>query len=342
MTETSSQQTGAREPGRRQVLKGAAVLGGLVVVGGGGALAWQLRSGDSPADGATAGADQSTLDELADAAVSGGPGKDGIPPIDDPQFAAADEIDFLQDDDIVFGLEYGGEARAYPQPVLVWHEIVNDTFGDDHVSVTYCPLTGTTVGFTGTDERPDMTLGTTGDLVNSNLLMYDRDTDSEWPQVLGTAISGELKGQVLRTIPLVWTTWRAWRAAHPDSRVLTTDTGALRDYHRDPYGSYREASGYYVDEGTIFPVEPSDDTFGNKEVVLGVRGGDSQVAILKDRVREDGTVDAEVGGVSVRAEWDEALETARVVRADNGEPADFMDAMWFSWYSFYPNTEVRQ
>ncbi|WP_219632366.1 DUF3179 domain-containing (seleno)protein [Haloechinothrix aidingensis] len=337
MTENSP-----REPGRRQVLKGAAVLGGLAVVGGGGALAWQLRSGDPPADGAATAGERSTLDELANAVVSGGPGKDGIPPIDDPRFAGIDDIDFLQDDDIVFGLVFGGEARAYPQPVLVWHEIVNDTFGDDHVAVTYCPLTGTTVGFTGTDERPDMTFGTTGNLINSNLLMYDRDTDSDWPQVLGTAISGTLKGQQLRPVPLVWTTWRAWRAEHPDSRVLTTDTGALRDYHRDPYGSYREQSGYYVDEGTIFPVEPTDDTFGSKEVVLGIRGGDSQLAIPRELVREEGTVDAEVGGVSVRAEWDGELDTARVSRAGSGEPADFMDAMWFSWYSFYPNTEVRR
>lgn len=325
---------------RRQMLKGVGLLGGLAALGTG---SWYALSGDD--DGGTlatpsAGGRQPELDRLADAAVSGGPGKDGIPSIDEPKFVPASEATFLSAEDRVFGLVRRGEVRAYPQLVLVWHEIVNDTVAGEKLAVTYCPLTGTVIAFTGLPGRQGMTFGTTGRLVNSNLLMYDRQTNSEWPQILGTAISGELKGQTLTTVPLAWSTWRAWRARHPGTRVLSTDTGALRDYGRDPYGSYPNQSGYYVEGEPIFPVEPSDDRFDPKDVVIGVRSRGEQLAIPKALIRDHETVDAEVGGTPIVARWDRRLDTARVMRRDNGHPADFLDAMWFAWYAFYPRTEV--
>lgn len=326
-------------PSRRQILKGVGVLGGLAAIG---AVGWQALSPDDPPATASkgGGGGDAELDELAAAAVSGGPPKDGIPSIDKPRFISAADAGFLTDDDRVFGLIRGGETRAYPQQVLVFHEIVNDTIGGERIAVTYCPLTGTVVGFTGLPDRPGLTFGTTGKLVNSNLLMYDRETDSEWPQVLGTAVSGQLYGQRLLTVPLVWSTWQAWRAAHPGTRVLSTDTGTLRDYGSDPYGSYRDSSGYYAGGGPIFPVQHTDDRFGPKEVVIGVRSDDRQLAIPKAVVRREGTMEAKVGGAEVRAEWDDALNSARVVGAD-GKDADFMDAMWFAWYAFYPQTKVH-
>ncbi|MGH3948906.1 MAG: DUF3179 domain-containing protein [Pseudonocardiaceae bacterium] len=325
-------------PNRRQVLKGAGVLGGLAIAGG---LTWQaLAGGDAPRRSAPTGGANSQLDALADSVVSGGPGKDGIPSIDKPRLVSADEAAFVQEDEPVFGLERGGEVRAYPQLVLVWHEIVNDTVGGEPLSITYCPLTGTVIGFAGLAARPNMTFGTTGRLVNSNLLMYDRETDSEWPQVLGTAISGDLKGARLRTVPLVWSTWKAWRTQHPDTRVLSTDTGHLRDYGSDPYGSYPNQSGYYAGGGPIFPVRHTDDRFPPKDVVVGVRHGDAQLAVHRELVRHEKTVEATVGGLPIRAVWDDKLDTARVVRGDGGEQADFLDAMWFAWYAFYPDTEV--
>jgi hypothetical protein len=134
---------------RRQVIKGAGVIGGVVVLlVGGGVIGWQAVS-DRPSGSVLAvqpGQDPSQ-EALAGAAVSGGPGKDGIPSIDRPRFVPARDADFLADDDPVFGLEYRGEVRAYPQLVLVWHEIVNDTVGGEPLAVTYCPLTGTVIGF---------------------------------------------------------------------------------------------------------------------------------------------------------------------------------------------------
>lgn len=326
-------------PSRRQVLKGLGVVGGVAVAGGIGAWA-AFSDDDGPSTRAAGASGDTDLDALADAIVPGGPGKDGIPPIDEPKFLSASKVDFLHDDEPVFGLVRDGDVRAYPQQVLVWHEIVNDTVAGQPISVTYCPLTGTVVGFTGLPGRPGATFGTSGKLVNSNLLMYDRPTDSQWPQVPGVAITGELYGKRLNTVPLVWTSWRAWREAHPDTTVLSRDTGALRDYGADPYGSYLGESGYYVSGAPIFSVQRTDDRFPPKHVVMGVRAGNERLAIDKNLVREEGTVEADVGGTTVRAEWDDALATARVLREDGSE-ADFMDAMWFCWYAYYPDTRVR-
>ncbi|MEW2634309.1 DUF3179 domain-containing protein [Streptomyces sp. NPDC048389] len=345
---------GQRHPrrDRRQVVKGAGVIGGVVVLlVGGGVIGWQAVSGpdDRPPASVTAsqaGQDPS-LDALAAAAVSGGPGKDGIPSIDRPRFVPAGDASFLADDDPVFGLEYRGEVRAYPQLVLVWHEIVNDTLGGEPLAVTYCPLTGTAIGFSAPAGTQELTFGTTGRLVNSNLLMYDRETGSEWPQLLGTAVSGPLKGTQLDTVPLVWTTWKQWRTAHPDTDVLSTDTGALRGYGSDPYGSYDgypDRAGYYAKQGTLFPVLAASDRFPDKDVVIGVRVGDERLAIHRDLVRTTGTVRATVGGSQVEAHWDDKLGTARVLQrvGDQWEPADHLDSMWFAWYAFYPNSQVRQ
>jgi hypothetical protein len=133
-------------------------------------------------------------------------------------------------------------ARAYPQRILVWHEIVNDTIGGLNLAVTYCPLTGTAIAF----ERGDTEFGVSGRLVNSNLIMYDRDTDTWFPQVLAIGIQGPHTGSALVERPMVWTTWQRWRAAHPETAVLSTETGFARNYNRDPYGAYNPRSGYYA------------------------------------------------------------------------------------------------
>jgi hypothetical protein len=317
------------------------VLIGTGVVMGATALAAagvHLRRSDEPGP-APAGSPDSELDALADAAVSAGPRRDGIPPIDEPRFVDADAADLLSGDEPVFGLRHRGEVKAYPQQVLVWHEIVNDTVGGAPLAVTYCPLTGTVVAYPSPPGQT-WTFGTTGRLVYSNLLMYDRQTESEWPQILGVAISGPRKGTRLDTVPLVWTTWRAWRAAHPDTRVLSTDTGALRDYGSDPYGSYLSRTGYYFEHGTYFPVRHISDHYDAKEVVIGVRAGSDRIAILKERLRRDKSVRLNVNGAQWLAQWDDRLDSAVVVRTDTGELADFLEAMWFAWYTFYPETTV--
>ncbi|QZX98976.1 DUF3179 domain-containing protein [Halobaculum rubrum] len=235
-------------------------------------------------------------DRLREATVSGGPDKDGIPSVDDPSFAPAGEVP-LADDEVVFG--YAGEAdvKAYTQRVLVWHEITNDTLDGTPVAVTYCPLTGTAMGF----ERGDTTLGVSGKLVNSNLVMYDRATDSRWPQVLATAVDGPREGDQLREVGLTWTTWGRWREAHPDTEVLTEDTGYAKRYGSDPYGNYNPTSGYYGGGRTLF--SPLDEGWAAtldepKRVVIGARTADRAVAFDKPTLREKRVLETDGGGAN--------------------------------------------
>ncbi|KUL35441.1 DUF3179 domain-containing protein [Streptomyces regalis] len=331
------------------MLKGAAVIGGLAVLVAGGGFYGVRRltddSGDGPASTAQPASpgEPTSLERLAAGVVPGGPGKDGIPAIDKPRFVDADDAPrFLSDDQPVFGLEgQGGERpRAYPQLVLVWHEIVNDRVGGRPLTVTYCPLTGTAIAFTGPPDGAGLTFGTTGNLVNSNLLMYDRQTDSTWPQITGTAITGKRKGQRLATTPLVWTTWKTWRTARPSTKVLSTDTGHLRDYGSDPYGSYTRDSGYYVEGGPIFPVLARDRSrrFADKDVVVGVRRGQRHLAVAKKRIEREGAVRAELGGAPMTVRWNRTLGAAHLAGAEGGTEA--FDAMWFAWYAFHPDTQV--
>jgi hypothetical protein len=300
------------------------------------------------------------LEHLADEAISGGVPKDGIPAIDEPEFMSASEADrFLEPDDVVIGLVIEGEARAYPRRVLAWHEIVNDSLAGTALSVTYCPLTGTAIGF----ERGDTTFGVSGDLVNSNLIMYDRATDSRWPQMLGVAVSGPLQGEALREVPLDWTTWELWRAAHPQTSVLSRRTGYVRDYNDDPYGSYTPATDYYAEGRPIFPLLNRDDRLTPKTVVTGARSAHGAVAFLKSGLREVRIAYLEAeDGMRFTAVHDPQLDAVHVYhnpdnrdfRFEDGayhageqsweadslplEPVNNYDAMWFAWAAFYPDT----
>ena len=302
---------------------------------------------------------------FADNAVSGGVSKDGIPSIDQPQFADADDGDRrLADGDPVFGVVLDGQARAYPQYILVRHEIVNDELAGHNVAVTYCPLTGTALGFRrGPDE-----FGVSGMLVNSNLIMYDRGSESWWPQVLGTLVRGNderFLGRRLGEFRVVWTTWNRWRTAYPGTDVLTEDTGEPYGYVTDPYGSYNPPRRYYKNRRLLFDVLHEDDRFHRKEVFIGARSRDGTVAFRKDRLRENHLLETTVGGVPYLAAYHHDLDSAwvyrnpdeRTVTARNGgyegpdgreyaadelplESVTAFDAMWFAWAAFYPNTEV--
>ncbi|WP_440998115.1 DUF3179 domain-containing protein [Arhodomonas sp. SL1] len=289
---------------------------------------------------------------------SGGPPKDGIPSVDTPEFAGvAHGDDYLDDGDIVIGVHRNGEARAYPQKILVWHEIVNDTVGGEAVSISYCPLTGTALGF----RRGDTELGVSGRLINSNLVMYDRASDTFWPQILGAGIQGPHTGKALEELRVFWTTWGDWKERHPDTRVLTTDTGHVRNYRRDPYGGYNPPSGYYREDTRMFPVLHEDHRYAPKRVVLGFRDGDRAVAVDRDALRERKVLSREVDGTPYLVIHDPGLDTGWVYRGEAApdpddirfipegprfpgsealEPVNAFEAMWFAWAAFYPDTEV--
>ncbi len=176
--------------------------------------------------------------------VSGGPPKDGIPAIDRPQFeGVAGAAVWLHDREPVVVVEMGDDARAYPLQVLIWHEIVNDEVGGTPVAVTFCPLCNTALVF---DRRLDghvLDFGTTGRLRHSDLVMYDRQTESWWQQATGEGIVGAYAGKRLRWLPAAITSWRDFREAHPAGRVLSRDTGHERPYGRNPYERYDTRAG---------------------------------------------------------------------------------------------------
>jgi hypothetical protein len=188
----------------------------------------------------------------------GGPDKDGIPSIDKPDFVMAGFAAFLRNDDQVLGLVRGATARAYPVPILNWHEVVNDRIGMDAVAITFCPLCGTGVAFDARVDGRELTFGVSG-------LLYDRQTHSLWSQLLGQAISGPLKGKRLTMLPLTHTSWANWRKAQPATQVLSTNTGNVRPYRRDPY------DGYERTEELLFPVQFRAAGFHPKERVLGIK-----------------------------------------------------------------------
>ena len=198
--------------------------------------------------------------------VSGGPPKDGIPSIDSPKFQSVREADkILEDSEFVLGLNINGDIRVYPLQILVWHEIVNDVVGGKPIAVTYCPLCFTNQVFNRTlIDGNIVEFGTSGKLYNSNLVMYDRKSNSLWSQALGEGIVGDYSGIKLEKIPFDIAYWKEWKKLYPESKVLSRDTGSVRPYGADPYGNY------YTNDLILFPLANDDKRLGLKEIVIGL------------------------------------------------------------------------
>ena len=217
---------------------------------------------------------------------------DNIPAIDEPQFQAADEVDWLAGAEPVLSLTLAGETRAYPLQVMTWHEIVNDTVGGVPVAVTYCPLCNSGVAFEREVEDRVLDFGTSGMLYADNLVMYDRQTESLWPQLTGEASVGALTGTKLAAIPMGVVGWDQFRAAHPDSLVLTRDTGHERPYGTNPYTGYDDPDSDLL----VPPPTPTDPRLPAKERVVGIELDGDAVAIVRTRLAEDSVVDVRVAG----------------------------------------------
>ncbi len=199
-----------------------------------------------------------------DEIVDGGPGKDGIPSVDDPKFAPVNEIDYIQDDRLVIGLKVGNEVKAYPHQILDWHEIINDEIGESHISMTYCPLTGTGIVWDRVIEGEVTEFGVSGLLFRNNLIAYDRKTDTHYSQMQIRGVKGPLKGETLNSsFSTVQTTWKTWKAMYPESKVVTKETGFGRYYNGYTYGE-----SYLTDEDYIlFPVKHENNRLPGKTVV---------------------------------------------------------------------------
>lgn len=202
----------------------------------------------------------------------GGPGKDGIPSVDDPQFIEVSNVDFLDDNDLVIGVFHNGQAKAIPHRVLDWHEIVNDNIDDMNYALIYCPLTGSGSSWNREFNGEVTTFGVSGRLYNTNIIPYDRNSDSNWSQLRLDCVNGDLIGERISTFPIVETTWATWKKYNPASEVMTFNTGFSRNYSQYPYGDYRTN-----DERIIFPVSNTDNRLPAKERVLALLDESEQV-----------------------------------------------------------------
>ncbi|SRR5713101_4404504 len=170
---------------------------------------------------------------------SGGPPKNGIPALDHPAFVNVSEADRnLKAQDIILGVEFGSVAKAYPVRILNWHEVVNDDVGEQPILISWCPLCGSGLVYDPRADGHRYTFGVSGLLYQQNLLFFDHETESLWSQLRGGAVAGPLAGTSLRLLPVNMTTWQSWKAKHPQTLVLSFQTGYKRDYSLDPYRDF--------------------------------------------------------------------------------------------------------
>lgn len=264
----------------------------------------------------------------------GGPPRDGIPSLDYPEIIAADEARYLREKDRVLGVTIDGVARAYPIRILNYHEIVNDIVAGKGVAVTYCPLCGTGVVFDAERDGVILEFGVSGLLYNSDVLLYDRKSDSLWSQIMRTAISGPMKGEKLTVLPVSHTSWRDWLARHPHTEVLSDDTGFRRNYRVNPYAGYSGTGQIY------FPVSGEDQRYRRKERVLGIEiDGHFKAYPFQELEKSPPSFEDQFRGVEFIVNFDEENDSASVTN-DAGEELPTMLAFWFAWYAFHPGTEV--
>ena len=230
---------------------------------------------------------------------SGGPPKDGIPPVDQPAFDSIEGArGWLSGTAPVIALEVRGQARAYPLAILVWHEIVNDTLGGEPVVVTFCPLCNTALVFERTLDGVVYDFGTTGKLRFSDLVMYDRQTQSWWQQAVGEAIVGTLTGAKLTFLPAQIVSMDTFASTWPDGDVLSRDTGDPRPYGRNPY------PGYDTPDERPFLFEGSlNGRVAPKERVVAVGEGEDAIAFPWSLLAETGIATERAGGEPIVVFW---------------------------------------
>ena len=275
------------------------------------------------------GFDLSKLNIPLDEIFGGGPPRDGIPSINDPKFTPLADATSLRDEEPVLGVVINGVARAYPLRILVWHEIVNDQIGDRAIAVTYCPLCGTGMIFDRLVEGKVRSFGVSGLLYQSDVLMYDRETESLWSQLGMRAVSGSSVDQRLTWLPSERMSWKAWREKYPESDVLSEDTGHSRAYGRSAYADY------FQSDRIMFPVPVTRKELPLKSEVIGVlHEGKARAYSLADLSKQGSVQD---GALTIH--YDGKDMSHHAVNAD-GKVIPSVKVYWFAWQSFYPDTEL--
>ncbi len=280
---------------------------------------------------------------------SGGPGKDGIPSIDAPRFAPASEINFLRPPEPVIELTVGKTVRGYPIQILIWHEIANDTVAGIPVAVTFCPLCNTAIVFDRRVQGRTLDFGVSGNLRNSDLVMYDRQTESWWQQFGGRALIGDLAGTRLRQLAARIVSWERFKREHPNADVLTRETGVPRSYGNNPYAGYDDVSS-----PPFFATKNSADVrLQPKERVVFLERGKESAAVPHSTLERRQVVRVKLGSVTfvvrARAPVASALDDGTIARGRkvltvdvrvNGKPAAFSEPFWFAVAAFRPDTRI--
>lgn len=266
-----------------------------------------------------------------DEIYQGCPKRDCIPAIDNPEYVPTDEATFMAPETIVLGIDVEGEQRAYPLPIMDRHEVVNDRVGGQAVAVTWCPLCGSGIVFDPVVDGEVVAFGVSGLLHDSDLVMYDRKTDSLWQQISGQAIMGPELGSTLERVPSTMTEWSNWVEAHPETLVLSPHS-----LPGDYFGSTAYA-GYEESERLMFPVSNRDLSVHPKSAVYGFEIGPHSLAVMESSLEDTSSLETRLGEHELRVE---RLEDGSVIATDeSGERYDPIRLFWFAWYSFHPGTQ---
>lgn len=278
--------------------------------------------------------------------MSGGPPKDGIPSIDKPEFIEASDEFKVKDVEPVIGLSINGDARAYPLRILMWHEIVNDVVGGEPLAVTFCPLCNAAITFERTVDGKVLEFGTTGKLRKSDLVMYDRTTESWWQQFSGEAIVGDLLGTKLKLVASRLESFGQFKARFPAGKVLKPDPNVLRSYGQNPYVGYDSRRAPYFDVGGL----PTDINPMERVVVVRNEGKDPTI-ITMNAAREKGALKRNGYQISWKAGQTSALDdrviassrdVGSIVVTRDGKDVPYDVTFAFVAHSFHPEVAIAR
>jgi hypothetical protein len=267
------------------------------------------------------------LDEILD----GGPGKDGIPSVDNPKFISIEQAKEVESSE-VFGvsLTVNGESKFYPYSILNWHEIVNDEIGGRDVLVTFCPLCGSAIVFNPKIDGETREFGVSGKLWQSNLLMYDRVNESLWSQSIGEAVVGNDTGTKLEVIDSDLITFEQFAKNNPNGKVLSRDTGFTRFYNNSPYGGYENS------EGLIFPIKFQNSALFEKEIMFVFNYKDNTVALKRSDLSESKN-SIKLNGEIIYFSINDGIIS---VENSNGNNIPGYHEMWFSFATQHPENGI--
>ncbi|MBS1104581.1 MAG: hypothetical protein H6Q91_83 [Deltaproteobacteria bacterium] len=264
--------------------------------------------------------------------IAGGPGRDGIHAVDAPSFAGPEAADAIAPETPVIGVSIGGDARAYPIPILEYHQIVNDTVGGVPVAVSYDPLTGAPLAWKRSVGGRTLRFGVSGLVYNSGFLLYDHETESLWSQFNGRAIAGALAGKTLEPLPLRQENFASWLAREAKTKILIPPEPNHYDYNQSAYATYVE------EDGGAFPVEARDRRFHAKELMVGVAANGKARAYLASLVTANGGhAEDDLDGKQIVVRYD---KERGVFEYEAPAGVTVTESYWFAWKAFHPETTI--